>query len=94
MATALTRDTSVKRNPQLIAADMDGDTVMMSIESGEYFGLGGVGTRVWDLLAQPHTVAQLTQAICAEYEVDSATCEADIIRFLDELLANGLAVRA
>lgn len=94
MSAALTRDTAVKRNPQLIAADMDGDTVMMSIESGEYFGLGGVGTRVWDLLAQPHTIAQLTQAICAEYEVDAATCEADIIRFLDELLANGLAVRA
>jgi len=29
------------RNPDLIAADMDGDTVMMSIECGEYYGIGG-----------------------------------------------------
>ena len=94
MPDALTRDTAVTRNPKLIAADMDGDTVMMSIESGEYFGLGGVGSRVWELLEKPHTVGQLTQAICAQYEVDAATCEADIIRFLDDLLANGLAVRA
>jgi hypothetical protein len=94
MSAALTRDTTVKRNPQLIAADMDGDTVMMSIESGEYFGLGGVGTRVWELIDTPRTLAQLTQTICAEYEVDAATCEADISRFLADLLANGLAVRA
>jgi hypothetical protein len=94
MSTELARDTAVVRNPRLIAADMDGDLVMMSIESGEYFGLGGVGTRVWELIATPHTLAQLTQAICAEYEVDEATCEPDISRFLADLLANGLAVRA
>ncbi len=94
MPTELARDTIVTRNPRLIAADMDGDLVMMSIESGEYFGLGGVGTRVWELIATPHTLTQLTQAICAEYEVDEATCEADVRRFLADLLANGLAVRA
>jgi hypothetical protein len=94
MSTELTRDTAVVRNPRLIAADMDGDLVMMSIESGEYFGLGGVGTRVWELIDTPRTLAQLTQAICAEYEVDAATCETDISRFLADLLANGLAVRA
>jgi hypothetical protein len=94
MSTELARDTAVVRNPRLIAADMDGDLVMMSIESGEYFGLGGVGTRVWELIDTPRTLAQLTQAICAEYEVDAATCETDISRFLADLLANGLAVRA
>jgi hypothetical protein len=94
MPVELSLDTTFTRNPRLIAADMDGDTVMMSIESGEYFGLGGVGTRVWDLLAAPHTLAQLVQTICAEYEVDAATCEADVRRFLGDLLKNGLAVRA
>ena len=93
MPDALTPQTTIIRNPRLIAADMDGDTVMMSIESGEYFGLGGVGTRIWELIATPHTLAQLVTAICAEYDVDAATCEADVRRFLDDLLSNGLAVR-
>jgi hypothetical protein len=94
MSSDLTLDTTLARNPRLIAADMDGDTVMMNIESGEYFGLGGVGTRVWELLAAPHTLAQLVQTICTEYEVDATTCEADVRRFLGDLLKNGLAVRA
>jgi len=94
MSEQLTLETKVTRNPRLIAADMDGDTVMMSIESGEYFGLGGVGTRIWELLAKPHTLAQLVQTICTEYEVDAATCEGDVRRFVGDLLDNGLAVRA
>ena len=31
------------RNPNLVAAEMDGDMVMMSIEHGTYFGLTGIG---------------------------------------------------
>jgi hypothetical protein len=53
-----------------------------------------VGTRVWELLAAPHTLAQLVSTICAEYEVDAATCESDVRRFLGDLIDNGLAVRA
>lgn len=82
------------RNPDLIAADMDGETVMMSIERGEYFGLGGVGGRVWELLTQPTTLEQLTQVICAEFDVDPSTCRADLQNFLQELLANGIVKSA
>ena len=88
--TALTPDALLIRNPDLIATDMDGDTVMMSIERGTYFGIGGVGSRLWVLLAQPISMAQLTQTICSEYEVDAATCQADIAKFTQELLKNGL----
>ena len=78
------------RSPDLIATDMDGETVMMSIERGEYFGLGSLGGRVWELLAQPMTLDQLTDAVCAEFDVDATTCLADLPRFLDDLLANGI----
>ena len=47
--------TVVVRDPDMIAAEMDGDLVMMSIERGEYFGVGGVGPRLWELLEAPWT---------------------------------------
>lgn len=82
----------VFRNPDLLAADMDGDIVMMSIERGEYYGIGGVGSRVWELLAQPTSINQITQIICAEYEVEEATCQADMQKFVEQLLQNGLVL--
>lgn len=92
--TNLTPHTSLIRNPDLIATDMDGDTVMMSIERGEYFGIGGVGSRLWELLAQPVSIAQLSETICAEFEVDAATCQADVDKFAHELLQHGLVLLA
>lgn len=79
-----------RRNPDLIAADMDGETVMMSIERGDYYGIGGVGSRVWELLETPRTMADIVQAICAEFDVDEASCRADMEHFLGELHSHGI----
>lgn len=81
-----------RQHPNLVAAPMDGDLVMMSIERGTYYGIHGVGGRVWELLAQPQTLLQLTQAICGEFEVDPQTCSQDLQVFLEDLSEHGLIV--
>jgi len=86
--------TLITRSPDLVAADIDGDLVMMSIEQGEYFGITGVGSRVWELLAAPITVADVVRVICVEYAVDEATCQADMQAFIEELIQLGLASTA
>lgn len=78
------------RNPRLVSTDMDGEVVAMSIEHGEYFGIGGVGARVWALLAQPMSLEDIVRAVCTEFEVDEATCRADLVPFLDDLSAHDL----
>lgn len=87
-------DVQITQNPELVAANMDGELVMMSIERGEYFGIGGVGTRLWELLAEPTTIEQLVAAICAEYDIDESTCQTDIIAFIEQLLSNELVCLA
>ena len=86
--------TLVIRNSDLISTEMDGDTVMMSIERGEYFGLGGVGTRAWALLAQPTCVDAMAQTICNEFEVDLPTATADLQKFVQDLLDHSLVALA
>lgn len=86
----ITQHSLLTRNPDLVAAGMSGDIVMMSIERGLYFGISGVGTRVWELLEQPKSVEALTRAIHAEYEVDEATCQADLLAFARELVKHGV----
>lgn len=87
-------NTLVIRNPELITTEMDGDIVMMSIERGEYFGLGGVGSRAWALLAQPTCVDAMAQTICNEFAVDLATAQADLKKFVQELMDHGLVALA
>jgi len=90
MTVSTIETTPITRNPNQVAADIDGDLVMMSIEQGEYFGITGVGSRVWELLATPITVADIVRVICAEYAVDEARCQADMRTFVEELIRLGL----
>ena len=48
----MTPDTLLVRNPELISTDMNGDTVVMDMDIDTYFGVGGVGTRIWEQLAE------------------------------------------
>lgn len=78
------------RNPDLVAAVMDGDIVMMSIERGLYFGISGVGTRIWALLEIPMSVEDLVRIIRSEYEIDEVTCQTDLLAFAQDLVGNGI----
>lgn len=78
------------RVADIVSADMDGERVMMSLEQGAYFGLGGIGGTIWDLLSEPRSIADLEAQVMAEYDVDAETCRADVAAFLADLERNGL----
>ena len=88
----LNNDSQIRRNPELVSSNLDGETVMMSVESGEYFGLDAVGSRIWELLETPITVANLIDLLVDEFEVSRVECEADTIEFLNHLLDKKLLI--
>ena len=86
----LTLDTVVRQHEEALFTELEGRTVMMSVEHGQYFGTNELGSRLWALLEGPRKVSELCRAIQAEYEVEPATCEADVRAYLEELLGKGL----
>lgn len=84
-APALLPTTTVTRSPDQVSGDLDGRVVLLSIENGEYYNMNEVGTRVWELLERPHTVSALIEALLAEFEVEPATCEREVMEFLTQL---------
>jgi hypothetical protein len=74
------------RNPDFIHADMGGETVMMGIEQGDYFGFNPVASRIWDLLETPKSMAELSELLQAEYDVAAPQCQQDLQTFLAELI--------
>lgn len=86
----LTRDTIVVRRQDLLSADADGETVMMSLDQGRYFGLNGLGSRVWDLMQSPVSVDGICLQLESEYDVSPADCESAVLTFLSELARNDL----
>ena len=73
-----------------VSAEVEGESVILNLADGIYYGLDGVGARIWELLAQPRAARELRDAVTAEYEVDAATAWADLTALLGELARRGL----
>ena len=89
--TTLTLETLVRQHPDQIAAEADGEVLMMHIESGNYFGLNEVASFIWHQLEQPRSIAGLCELVLSEFEVDEARCQADALAFLQGMVEDGLA---
>ena len=88
----LTKQTIIRRNNDILASDIDGEKVMMSIQQGEYYGLGKSGSFIWDNIEQPITIKDLADLITEKYEVSKAQCLNDIMPFLNDLAEKKLIV--
>ena len=80
----------VSRIAGLIEAEVDGELVGLHLDNGTCYGFNRTATRVWGLLESPRTVAELCGALLAEFEVDRATCKAELMGLLEELRQDGL----
>lgn len=80
----------VRASDHQVSSDLAGETVLLSLDTARYFGLPGVGSRIWSLLRAPVRVSEICAAITSEYDVSAERCEADTIHFLRQLLEKGL----
>src|SRR5512139_2248742 len=88
----ITLETTVVRADDLLATDLDGETILMSIEQGAYYGMEKTARRIWELVEKPIKVADLCRQLAEEYQVDPVTCERDILAFLEELCSENLVI--
>lgn len=83
-------DPLIERCPGLIASRLDTEMVGLHIESGSFYGFNPTASRVWELIEQPRPLSDLCNALTAEFDVDVATCEADLRLLLADMAKDGL----
>ena len=86
----LLAETLVSTTENQIASDLEGEVVVLNVKDGVYYGLDGVGARVWELLAEPRTLAGILADLLERYEVDAERCEQDVRALLLDLEQRGL----
>ncbi|HEY3360004.1 MAG TPA: PqqD family protein [Polyangia bacterium] len=63
---------------------------MVGIDSNRLYVLNGTGTRIWQELSEPRTLAHLVESLRAHHAVAEAAARDDCHRFCDDLLKKGL----
>jgi len=91
MIKVLQLDSLVVSIPRdVLSQDVGEETVILSIESGNYFGLNQVGSRIWSLLQEGRPVQAVIATLVKEYEVSEERLKTDMQQFLSSLLSQGL----
>jgi len=86
----LTPNAVITHGEQQVSTVVDGVTVLMNVGNGKYYKLDDIGSRIWGMIEKPATVGSVCERLVQEYQVEHATCEADVLGLLDRLLENSL----
>jgi hypothetical protein len=88
---AFGRDTIIQVRSGVLFRQLGDELVALDLESGRYFGLNEVGSRIWDLLQTPRSLGSIQEALLQEYEVPADDLWRDLESLISELVRHGLA---
>ena len=77
-------------SPSVVFRELSGEAVLLNLESGVYYGLDPVGTRVWSLLNQNHALSMVCSIMVEEFDVEPDVLERDVITLVGDLRDKGL----
>lgn len=80
----------LRRNDEMLSAELDGDLVFLSAANGRYLHLSGTGRLMWEMLEEPQTVDALMAKLAQRYPADRERIEADVPPFVQHMVAEGL----
>jgi len=81
----------IAASPNAVARNIGGETVLLHLDSGTYFGLNGVGSFIWSRIEkEPHSLAALADAVEAEFDVTRDEALKDITALAQNLDEQGL----
>ena len=87
-------DDVVRVPEDVIFRELDGQAVILNLDTGTYFGVDSVGTRIWQLLESRAALRDVWVALQAEYDAAPDQLERDLLDFVDGLHAKGLVTSA
>jgi len=74
----------------VVAREVGGETMLLDMASGTYFGLDPIGGRLWQALEEGGTLALACDRIEADYAVERTKLEGDVMALAASLLESKL----
>ena len=80
----------VVRNPATAWRVIQGEAVILALDSKVLRGVNLVGSRVWELIDGRRSSEEIATQLIAEFEVDLARARHEVEVFVRDLLSKGL----
>ena len=91
MSIDISADSMVVASTDQVSCELAGEMVILSLRTGEYYGLNPVAASIWSMIQEPRRVGELPRALIAEYEgVSVEQCAEEVRALLGEMLEREL----
>ena len=80
----------VKVPDEVLISNLQGESVMLNLDSERYFGLDAVGTRILSVLTNSDSIEAAYQELLKEYNVDGPVLRQDLLELVENLVKQGL----
>ena len=70
----------------MLVQELQGESVLLNVNTENYYGLDEVGTRMWAVLSEAPSIADAIDSLLDEYAVERAILESDVDPLLTQLL--------
>ncbi len=96
--TELDGTTVFRRTKDVVCRNVGNESILVPIRNNVgnldfVYTLSPVAARIWSLLDGVRTADEIVEAICAEYDVDRATAQADLTALIHDLAGVSLVSR-
>lgn len=78
--------TIIARGEDYVFNEVDGELVMMNIETGSYASMNETGKSIWELLEEPKSIESVLTSLTEEYDISFEAAEKDVLPFIEQLL--------
>ena len=85
-----TLESKIRIGDDVVFSELEGESVVLNIQSGIYYTLNEVATRAWALLQERGEVGAVYQALAGEYSVPKEQLRDDLLILVDRLASLGL----
>ena len=77
--------------PELILyKELEEESVLLNLNTGEYYAMNQVATRMWKLLTELGSPDEVLTSVVAEYEVSHEQARQDLLELIKEWKSSGL----
>ena len=80
------KNTIICRNPSAISSELDGEAVILDMESGKYHSLDSTGTKIWALLEDKISLDDVVLQLIGEYSVERQQCTTEVEEFINRMV--------
>jgi hypothetical protein len=81
---------TIKTASDIVATKLDNEVTILNINTGKYYALNEIGTRIWELIPEYGETEAILKILINEFNADASVMRRDLLGLINHLVSANL----